>query len=176
MKFLNYCLQPVQKQEIFLLFGLHTCPRIALTSPSRAFLIYSRCKFFQNNLHLSFSNPVYKGALSAPGWWTYSSFPTSPADVGSHCTSQDLVLFLATIWLNKRFLPQKLSAMKVLFKINKQNGQRDHILTNYKEILRQGNKEKNKHMGLHQTKKLLPGKRSHQQSERGIHCMGEHIC
>ena len=36
-------------------------------------------------------------------------------------------------------------------------------------------KEKNKQMGLHQTKKFLHGKGNHQQNKKTAHRMGEHI-
>ena len=37
-------------------------------------------------------------------------------------------------------------------------------------------KEKNKQMGLHQTKKCLHSKGNHQQNKKTTHRMGEHIC
>ena len=37
-------------------------------------------------------------------------------------------------------------------------------------------KEKNKQMGLHQTKKCLHSKGNHQQNEKTAHWMGDHIC
>ena len=37
-------------------------------------------------------------------------------------------------------------------------------------------KEKNKQMGAHKTKMLLPQKENHQQNKKTTHRMGEHIC
>lgn len=39
--------------------------------------------------------------------------PSSPAVDGLDCISQDLVPYLATIWINKSFLSERLSAMDV---------------------------------------------------------------
>ena len=39
-----------------------------------------------------------------------------------------------------------------------------------------GNKSKNKQVGLHQNKKLLHSKENHQQDEKAVYGMGEHIC
>ena len=39
-----------------------------------------------------------------------------------------------------------------------------------------GNKSKNEHMGLHQTKNLLFGKGHHQHSKKASYGMGEYIC
>lgn len=41
------------------------------------------------------------------------SSPSSSAAAGLDCTYQDLVLFLASIWLNKFFLLERLSAVEV---------------------------------------------------------------
>ena len=41
-------------------------------------LIYSQCKFFQNNLYLSSPNSLYERAPSAPGRWTDSLLPAAP--------------------------------------------------------------------------------------------------
>ena len=41
-------------------------------------------------------------------------------------------------------------------------------------LLGQGNKRKNKQMGLHQTKKFLPSKGNHQQNKKIAYRMGEH--
>ena len=57
--------------------------------------------------HLSASNSLYKippPSPSTPRRWTSSSSPLSPAAAdGSNCMSQDLVLFLISVWLNKPF-------------------------------------------------------------------------
>lgn len=39
-----------------------------------------------------------------------------------------------------------------------------------------GNKNKNRQLGLHQTKKLLPNKGRNQQSEKAAYGIGENIC
>lgn len=55
-----------------------------------------------------------KRVPSALGWQTCLSFLSSPAAGGNlDCRSQDLVLFLASIWLRKPFLSEIISAVKV---------------------------------------------------------------
>lgn len=57
---------------------------------------------------------MYKRAVNIR---TVNMLPSlsSPAAPGLDCMPQDLVLFLANIWLNKLFLLGNLSAMKVIF-------------------------------------------------------------
>lgn len=54
---------------------------------------------FQNNLHLSSPNASYKRALLIPGWPSRLSAPSNSAAGDLDGTSQDLVLFLASVGL-----------------------------------------------------------------------------
>ena len=51
---------------------------------------------------------------------------------------------------------------------------RSNILSDISPQAREA-KKKNKQMGLHQTKKVLPSKEKHQQNKKTIHRMGKHI-
>lgn len=75
--------------------------------------IFSQCKFFQNDLHLSPPNSLYERAPSAPSLHTYR-FVFGLQLCWFSCMPQSLVLFLDSMWLNKSYLSEKLLALKII--------------------------------------------------------------
>lgn len=113
--FPDCCSQPIPNLQVFLPYGLFTYPITFPFLPPFLSLIYSQHKFFQS-LHLSSPNSLCKRALSTPGQGTCLYSPSSPAASGLDCMPHDLILFLASIWLEP-FLSGQFSALKVLFNI-----------------------------------------------------------
>ena len=76
MHFADCCTQPIQKHQFLLPPTLIHLPQNFLLFPfSCLHLVYSQCKFFQNNLSLFSPNSLHKRALAAPGWGTLMQIP-----------------------------------------------------------------------------------------------------
>lgn len=99
VNFLDCCPQPISSESFF----LGACAPILALCPFHLFL-YSQCKFFQNNFRVS--SPKRKSHPLQDKRHVFS------IEASSDCVPQDLVPFLAGMWLKKPFLSGKLSAAK----------------------------------------------------------------
>lgn len=88
-----------------------TYPRTTSASLSPTPSIYGKCKFLQNNLHLSSPNCNHKNSLATPGQRPFNS-PTQPCccRVSLHAPAPGP--FLTGIWFYKLFFSEKLLIIK----------------------------------------------------------------